>query len=64
MDYLLKNFFICCRDDAVIPFALGKALHEAALQSRSKDWPEVRMECLLFNLYISIGDCVYFQLKC
>jgi len=24
----------------VVPFMLGKALYEAALQSRSKDWPE------------------------
>jgi len=28
------------KDDAVVPFMLGKALYEAALQSRSKDWPE------------------------
>ncbi|XP_023324769.1 monoacylglycerol lipase ABHD12 [Eurytemora carolleeae] len=28
------------KDDAVVPFLLGKALHEAALLTRNKEWPE------------------------
>jgi hypothetical protein len=29
------------RDDVVVPFKLGQALHKAALTSRQPDWPEV-----------------------
>ena len=45
-----KLLNIACRDDAVVPFLLGKALHEAALLTRNKEWPEVGAIFIYFYL--------------
>jgi len=37
----LPILMLHARDDAVIPYSLGQALHEAALESRDESWPEV-----------------------
>ncbi len=36
-----QNEFV--RDDAVVPFKLGQALHRAAITNRAADWPEVSL---------------------
>ncbi len=51
------------RDDVVVPFKLGQALHKAALTSRQPDWPEVSATLLLSLPYMQIRIRAFFVVR-